>query len=200
MDDDVNRSLMLSATIVSTWLDCCWARATLEIPGLDLRAVLGEQWQRPGCGAPSCVLLRSSESRHGCGERHRCWCYRYTGGAALHVVEGMESSQERRVLVKVLLGAGVDMDLFNRNLETALHLAVLQGGKNLVRLLVKCGRTGVGRIHHWVSRCVWLWVGDMAAVTRMLLQDVRDAEMTYKNISDASCSRETMAFGGEAAR
>lgn len=88
------------------------------------------------------------------------------------------SSQERRVLVKALLGAGVDMDLFNRNLETVLHLVVLQGGE-------AAGEMRVGQIHHWVSRCVWLWVGDMAATTRMLLQDVTDA---YKNTSDASCS------------
>lgn len=103
------------------------------------------------------------------------------GNTAPHVVEGMESSQERRVLVKALLGAGVGMDLFNRNLETVLHLVVLQGGE-------AAGEMRVGQIHHWVSRCVWLWVGDMAATTRMLLQDVTDAEMAYKNTSDASCS------------
>lgn len=146
------RSSMLSATIVSAWLDGCWARVTLEIPGLDLRAVLGEQWQRLGCGAPSCVLLRSSESRYGCRERHRCRCYRYAGehSASCGGGYGEQSGAARPCWGRVSTW------ICSIDLGTALHLVVLQGGKNFVRLLVKCGWTGVGRIHYPVaSGCVW---------------------------------------------
>lgn len=104
---------------------------------------------------------------------------------ALHAaVESRASSRDRRAVVELLLKSGADIDRLSGNLDTVLHLAVLQGDKKLVKLLVE---RGANRCRPDSSLNIPLHLAvkrDMTSITKILLEGATDAEITYKNIYD----------------
>lgn len=97
-------------------------------------------------------------------------------------VDSLASSRDRRAIVELLLAAGIDINMFNGGLDTALHLAVLQGDRRMVKLLVDNGADKC-RPDSALNLPLHLAVGgDMASITKILLEGATNAETTFKNV------------------